>query len=180
MHALLMRALVLATSFASLGSACVYKRDAASANWSYTGETGPLLWHRLNDTNSACAAGKDQSPINVNTDVVRGNVTLEYPEVGEFLVENNGHTIELTPTDPSKYVAKIEGREYELLQFHFHTPSEHRLNNEYFPLEVHFVHQHLQSEFACLIACLIGRILFFLSLFLRTDGIATRQRGNFA
>lgn len=149
MQSFLIKALVLSTSFASLASACIYKRDTGSDVWSYTGDTGPVLWHRLNDTNSACAMGKDQSPINVSTNVARGNITLEYPDLPcEFLVENNGHTIEVTPTDPSKFIAKIGGLDYELLQFHFHTPSEHRLNNEHFPLEVHFVHQHKECEYS--------------------------------
>lgn len=148
MQLFFVKALVLATSFNSVAYACIYKRDAGAASWSYTGDTGPVVWHRINQTNSVCASGKDQSPINVDSNVVKGNITLEYPDVGQFLIENNGHTIELTPTDPTKYIAKIGGVDYELLQFHFHTPSEHRLNNEYFPLEVHFVHQHVASEFS--------------------------------
>lgn len=34
-----------------------------------------------------------------------------------------------------------EPKTYKLLQFHWHTPSEHRLNGEEFPMEMHFVHQ---------------------------------------
>ncbi len=35
----------------------------------------------------------------------------------------------------------FEGREYELDNIHFHTPSEHRIFNEHYPLEVHLVHK---------------------------------------
>jgi carbonic anhydrase len=33
----------------------------------------------------------------------------------------------------------VNGTTYPLAQFHFHTPSEHRINNEYFQMECHFV-----------------------------------------
>ena len=34
----------------------------------------------------------------------------------------------------------VDGRLYSLAQFHYHSPSEHTLNGERLPLEVHFVH----------------------------------------
>ena len=37
--------------------------------------------------------------------------------------------------------ATFDGTNYALKQFHFHTPSEHRIDEEYFPLEMHMVHQ---------------------------------------
>jgi len=35
----------------------------------------------------------------------------------------------------------VNGKEFELKQFHFHTPSEHTIDGEYFPLEMHMVHE---------------------------------------
>jgi carbonic anhydrase len=35
----------------------------------------------------------------------------------------------------------IGGKEFGLRQFHFHTPSEHTVEGEHFPLEMHMVHQ---------------------------------------
>lgn len=40
---------------------------------------------------------------------------------------------------PGSYVI-VEGIRYDLLQFHFHQPSEHTLNGNHLPMEVHFVH----------------------------------------
>ncbi len=34
----------------------------------------------------------------------------------------------------------VQGIRYNLLQFHFHQPSEHTLNGNHLPMEVHFVH----------------------------------------
>lgn len=164
MQSLLLNALVALASFSSLASACIYKRGEA-ATWSYTGETGPLLWHHVNITNYACANGTEQSPINIETGITRGNASLGYPYTGEFEIENNGHTIELTPKNSSNFNAKLGGEDYKLLQFHFHTPSEHRLNKEHFPLEVHFVHQNVRSGF--FLFCSLVRVVFGLTVFFR-------------
>jgi carbonic anhydrase len=40
----------------------------------------------------------------------------------------------------------LGGARYELLQFHFHTPSEHRLDGHQFPVEQHFVHRGPNGE----------------------------------
>jgi carbonic anhydrase len=36
---------------------------------------------------------------------------------------------------------RVAGVAYKLLQFHWHTPSEHELNGEKFPMEMHLVHR---------------------------------------
>jgi carbonic anhydrase len=36
---------------------------------------------------------------------------------------------------------ELDGVRYELIQFHFHTPSEHVLDGRRFPVEQHFVHR---------------------------------------
>jgi carbonic anhydrase len=43
-----------------------------------------------------------------------------------------------------------EGLEFELVQFHFHSPSENRIQGELFPLEAHFVHKGANGELAVL------------------------------
>ncbi|KAI5795322.1 alpha carbonic anhydrase [Peziza echinospora] len=136
----------------SLASACLYKRadgDAPAPNFSYTGETGPLGWHRIPNTNNTlCATGKNQSPINVipgeNAKLAK-QIQLNYPLFDNNIeVYNNGHTILFTPKDAGlkgKYGATLDGKKYKLIQFHFHGPSEHQIRSEVYPLEVHFVHQ---------------------------------------
>ena len=52
---------------------------------------------------------------------------------------NNGHTIQVNADPGSACV--IGGTRYELLQFHFHHPSEHLLAGKSFDLECHFVHR---------------------------------------
>lgn len=132
--------LLLAFSFTASG--CLYKR--AEVPYTYTGETGHILWHSLTPSYSKCATGKEQSPVDVTSQFPYAqNTTLLYPSAAEFQMENNGHTIQVTPK--KDLFAMLSGRKFKLLQFHFHVPSEHRLDNEFFPMEVHFVHQDVES-----------------------------------
>ncbi|RPA98376.1 carbonic anhydrase [Choiromyces venosus 120613-1] len=137
----------------TLVSACLYKReDPTMPPFSYTGETGPLLWHNLtvdgkNFPYHKCATGKQQSPIDI-TDLVplAKNTTTSFPSSGQFTIENNGHTIEATPQKPEDYKSILGGQEYKLKQFHFHVSSEHHLHDETFPLEAHFVHTKVDDD----------------------------------
>ncbi|KAF2786261.1 carbonic anhydrase [Melanomma pulvis-pyrius CBS 109.77] len=104
----------------------------------YTGLIGPLNWASLAPENEACKTGKNQSPINIDAKVALATEkpTLDIPEQPvEF--ENLGTTIEVIVNGTTKF----GGSDFRLKQFHMHTPSEHRVNDEYFPLEVHMVHE---------------------------------------
>lgn len=109
-----------------------------AGTFNYTGLGGPLNWYGLDKKqNGLCAKGRYQSPINIDSGIhtaARG-ISMQIPtDIGEF--ENLGYTIEVTQVKGSLFTPN--GR-YTLHQFHFHTPSEHRINEEYYPLEVHFV-----------------------------------------
>jgi carbonic anhydrase len=54
-------------------------------------------------------------------------------------VVNNGHTIQEIVHAQSS--VKYDGREYHLVQFHFHSLSEHTINGKYRDLEMHLVHK---------------------------------------
>ena len=54
-------------------------------------------------------------------------------------VANTGHSIQVDAPPGSRL--SMEGRTYELLQFHLHHPSEHLLDGRRFPMEIHFVHR---------------------------------------
>jgi carbonic anhydrase len=67
---------------------------------------------------------------------------MEIPEVEEVEFENLGTTIEVLANGTTSFA----GSDFRLVQFHMHTPSEHHLNGEYHPLEVHMVHQAVADE----------------------------------
>ena len=43
---------------------------------------------------------------------------------------------------------EAEGDTFNLSQYHFHSPSEHRIDGEAFPLEAHFVHKNSNGDIA--------------------------------
>ncbi len=93
-----------------------------------------------------CGAGCSQSPIDILTrDVEPGShaVALAYGPTQDA-VRNLGHTVQLDYRPGG--VVQFDGREYQLLQLHFHTPSEHRINGLTFPLEAHIVHRRTDPE----------------------------------
>ena len=113
----------------------------------YTGERGPLGWWNLNvANNSACSHGTQQSPINIDDnapttllDTPEKKPKLNYPSVPNAKFENLGTTVEVEAE--GELTLPDEEGTYELAQFHFHTPSEHRLFEEYYTLEMHMVHK---------------------------------------
>jgi carbonic anhydrase len=42
----------------------------------------------------------------------------------------------------------FHGENWDLLQFHFHHPSEHQIKGQSFPLEIHLVHRSSQGNLA--------------------------------
>ena len=94
-----------------------------------------------------CEAGRDQSPIDIDDAVVGPPSTLKfnYSSV-PLVVVNNGHTIQVNYAGGS--TVSIDGDIYDLLQFHFHTPSEHTAEGTASAMEVHLVHGNDAGELA--------------------------------
>ena len=118
-------------------------------HWSYEGEGAPEQWGSLSPDFKVCDLGLQQSPINL-----AGSTRAELTPIpvswsnGELTVLNNGHTIQVNCKSSGSI--SIEGHDFDLLQFHFHHPSEHKLNGQSFDLEVHFVHKSAQAGLAVL------------------------------
>jgi carbonic anhydrase len=105
---------------------------------------GPEYWADLNPASTLARNGQAQSPIDIVTADLAPEGAPAKPEFyytrAAFKIENNGHTIELIPTEDSGYIV-LDGVPYTLKQFHFHAPSEHTINGEPAAMEVHLVHQ---------------------------------------
>ncbi len=117
--------------------------------WSYKGETGPENWHLLSEEFKDCA-GTHQSPINIITSETKEANTKQPLQINydvvKVKVKNTGKTVKAyIDNNENNYTSLIDGKEYTLLQFHFHTPSEHKVDNKSFPAELHFVHQNNDS-----------------------------------
>lgn len=117
--------------------------------WSYFGKTGPAHWAELDRTFSACSMGKQQSPINIQTKSVHSAALppLEFNyKPGALHIVDNGHTIQAN-IDPGSFLAFGKDR-YELIQLHFHHPSEERVNGKSFDMEAHLVHRDAKGNLA--------------------------------
>lgn len=119
--------------------------------WSYSGKTGPEYWGELNPSYIQCSKGSMQSPINIDTsEVVKisglAEILFRYSP-SSFTVKNNGRTIIVKPNN-QKNLLLIGNTKYILQQIHFHHPSEHELNKQKFPIEIHLVHQNSIGEIA--------------------------------
>jgi len=116
--------------------------------WSYEGETGPNRWGELSPEFTLCSEGKTQSPIDI-TGGAKGDIkdlVFRYSENPQIEIVNNGHTIQINYGEGS--AVTVNGEEYELKQFHFHTPSEHTLKGNYRDMELHLVHKNKEGKLA--------------------------------
>jgi carbonic anhydrase len=116
-------------------------------HWTYEGETAPETWATLSEDYSDCA-GKSQSPVDITGTVKDSTLKplyVDYLPSTKLDIFNNGHSVQIN-YNAGTFV--IEGQEYHLLQFHFHSPSEFTYNGEHFPLEVHLVHADANGNLA--------------------------------
>ncbi|MCE9638869.1 MAG: carbonic anhydrase family protein [Betaproteobacteria bacterium] len=131
------RAITLATAMALSNG--IHAADTNAPHWGY-GEAGK--WGDLSAEFKECKLGKEQSPIDIQTKAAEKTklaaIGFNY-KAGAGDVVNNGHTIQVNLTDAGS--AKLAGSDYQLLQFHFHTPSEEKVDGKNFPLVAHLVHK---------------------------------------
>lgn len=118
------------------------------AKWSYEGATGPSHWGDLSAENITCKQGKNQSPINIKRtfDARLPAIKFDYSILSSENIVNTGHSIQVNIR--SGGLIKLDGKDFFLKQFHFHSPSENMIDSKSFPLEAHFVHVSKDNELA--------------------------------
>ncbi len=117
-------------------------------SWNYD-DKGPAKWGALSPDFILCAEGLKQSPIDLPlaSIVNKGDataLTFEYKEDAVLKAINNTHTNEFG-VDEGSFVT-FNGKKFQLAQFHGHAKSEHQINGEQSPLELHFVHVSEDNE----------------------------------
>ncbi len=120
---------------------------AAGVKWSYEGEGGPPVWGKLAPEFQACSAGREQTPIDLKEGIKAetGMLSYAYKRMPARIL-NNGHTIQVNCLAGSQ--VQIGSQTYDLLQYHFHHPSEHILAGQRFELELHLVHRNKAGDLA--------------------------------
>ena len=140
-----------------------------AVHWGYTGSAGPTRWGGISNEFALCGSGKRQSPVDIQSEKPAALYPLRFQYQSVPLqVINNGHTLQANyDTANGEEIVNIGGKlypvhtnptynstlmlgdvPYKLLQFHFHTPSEHAREGERYAMEVHLVHKNASGNLA--------------------------------
>ena len=121
--------------------------DGHAPHWAYNGEGGPAAWGGLKPEFALCGTGKRQSPIDIRGGIAVDlePVVFDYRSSG-FNVIDNGHTVQANLGSGNSI--QVGGRRYELVQFHFHRPSEERVNGRQYDMSLHLVHKDPEGRLA--------------------------------
>ncbi|CAF0736317.1 unnamed protein product [Brachionus calyciflorus] len=136
----------------------IHSFTCKDSNWNYK-ENGPDKWPQMYYE----CDGKQQSPIDLDLTKAQFNRDLKpiifnnYDQLLFWNVTNEGSSVYGKMIKPS-IIPSISGSNYKenfnLIQFHFHwgynpyQGSEHKLNGNKFPLEIHLVHQSPTGKLA--------------------------------
>jgi carbonic anhydrase len=124
-----------------------YTPDYSHVHWGYAGLGAPENWAKLKPGYATCGTGQRQSPIDI-----RGGIKVDLEPIRfdyrntEFRIIDNGHTVQVDVGEGNSIT--VMGRTYPLVQFHFHRPSEERINGKAYDMVVHLVHKDYDNSLA--------------------------------
>jgi len=128
---------------------------AESAHWAYKGHGGPAEWGTMDTAFASCQLGKLQSPIDI-----RGAKPAKLPPIkfnyqpSPLSIIDNGHTIQVNYA-PGSFIV-VGGVRWELVQFHFHHPSEEKIDGKAHEMVAHLVHKNSEGKLG-VVAVLIDK-----------------------
>src|SRR3954468_14252641 len=143
-----MRGVSVLAAAASLMAAGVLQADEEH-HWSYQGATGPSHWAAMEHEYATCGAGKTQSPIDIEDSGAKKSelpaIAFDY-KPSPLKIIDNGHTVQINYAPGSSIT--VAGKQYQLVQFHFHKPSEEKINGKPADMVVHLVHRDSDGKLA--------------------------------
>lgn len=126
----------------------------AHIHWAYDGAGAPDNWSKLDPKNKVCAIGERQSPIDIKDGIKVDLEPIKFKyQPSTFRIVDNGHTVQVEVGEGS---ISLTGKTYELVQFHFHRPSEEKVNGQRFDMVAHLVHKSDDGQLA-VVAVLLER-----------------------
>ena len=140
------------TKFLGAAAACAMIATPALAqdkNWNFGDGMTDERWSLISTEYGMCDAGLMQSPIDLGAAKAVGDVQLDvnFGETGGTVALGE----EKVQVDFDGSQGMISGgKQFNLVQVHFHTPSEHAINGERQPLVAHFVHATADGELGVL------------------------------
>jgi len=140
-------AIVVATPMLALIATSVAAHGGA--HWTYSGATGPAKWGGLEKDFGSCSLGKTQSPIDIRDSVAKKAdlpaIAFDYKPAPLKIIDS-GHSIQINYA-PGSFIT-VGGKQYELVQFHFHKPSVEKINGKNFDMVAHLVHKDSDGKLA--------------------------------
>jgi carbonic anhydrase len=116
-------------------------------NWDYGDAHGPSHWGELTPEFAKCKTGHHQSPIDIRNTKSADLPPLRFEyKPSPLHIIDNGHTVMIN-YGPGSSIS-VGGKKYQLKQFHFHRPSEEKINGEGFEMSIHLVHADEQGDLA--------------------------------
>jgi len=123
------------------------EHPAPEHTWDYGASRGPGHWGELKPEFALCKTGHHQSPIDIRNPQKSDLPPLQFDYHPTPLdIIDNGHTIMINYA-PGSFLS-VGGKRYELKQFHFHRPSEEKIDGKGFAMTVHLVHADPQGKLA--------------------------------
>jgi carbonic anhydrase len=119
-----------------------------SAHWSYSGASGPEHWAAEDPSFAICGTGQHQSPIDIKKAVAEPLPAIEFAyQAIPLKVTDTGHSFQVNVPAGSGGI-RVGGEHYDLVQFHFHRPSEERIQGDAYPMVAHLVHKSAKGGLA--------------------------------
>jgi len=134
---------------------CILVIAAASAaqdhhpqhNWDYGETLGPAHWGELKPEYAPCKSGHSQSPIDIRNPQKADLPPIQFDyKPSPLHIIDNGHTVMINYGSGSSM--SVGGKKYALKQFHFHRPSEEKINGKGYEMVVHLVHADQEGKLA--------------------------------
>jgi carbonic anhydrase len=123
--------------------------------WDYGDSHGPSHWGDLKPEYTPCKTGHHQSPIDIRNPRKADLPPIQFHyNPSPLHIIDNGHTVMINYGAGS--FMSVGGMRYALKQFHFHRPSEEKINGKTYDMSVHLVHAGEDGKLA-VVAVLLQR-----------------------
>jgi carbonic anhydrase len=122
-----------------LPTALAFAQEHQSSHWGYDGDHGPSHWGDLSPEFAPCKTGHHQAPIDIRNAQKADLPPIHFDYRSSPLhIIDNGHTVMINYAPGSSI--RVGAKQYTLKQFHFHRPSEEKIDGKTYDMVVHLVH----------------------------------------
>ena len=141
------RLAVVVCLLAARATAAPAQESDRGPSWAYTGNESPTHWGDLDPAFQTCKVGKHQSPIDITkTEKAKLDAIEFHYHASPLKVTDNGRSLQVTYA-PGSFIT-VGGHQYNLMQFHFHHPSEERIHGKNRAMAAHLVHSDADGKLA--------------------------------